>query len=378
MLKKLKGYRATSITAAKGRRLALLALVGTTMFASSANADDFPTLDELYKGTYQKPQADAPAPVKDKKIWVISCSQDVSLCAAQAQGITEAGELLGWSTTTFDGKYDPATMGNGIRQAIAAKYDAVVIAGADCAGIKAPLEEARAAGLKVLGIEGADCNITDPAEKPLFDATVSYVEGNVIDWVKQYGKWQADYLIAKTGGKAEVIVFVSDEVLISKLNSEATINELKRCADCVVHEVNFSYGFQGPQLQQLAEQSLLRFPKANGIAVPADSVVLSGMGAAIEASGRDVIVVAAEGQEATMNLVRAGSKQVTAGVGIPSVWEGYSAVDNLNRIFQNQPPVSSGAGLQVYDKDHNAGTVGAFEASIDFRSAFKEAWGVAQ
>ena len=363
------------------RALICSAAMASAFFASGllvgeAAANDFPSLDVLYKGSYAGPPATAPAPVKGKKIWVISCSQDVSLCAAQAEGITEAGKLLGWTTTTFDGKYDPATMGNGVRQAIAGKYDAIVVAGADCSGIKAPLEEARSAGLKILAIEGADCNATDPAEKPLFDATVNYVEGDVINWVKQYGKWQADYLIARTGGKAEVIVFKSDEVLISKLNSEATIDELKRCSGCTAHVVDFSYGFQGPQLQQLAEQSLLRFPKANGIAVPADSVILSGMGAAIEASGRDLVVVAAEGQEATMNLVRSGSKQVTAGVGIPSVWEGYSAVDNLNRLFQGQPTVGSGAGLQIYDKDHNAGTAGAYESAIDFRAGFKKAWGL--
>lgn len=370
MLKEIRSsYRCVAVA------LGVAALMTTAITAQSA---DFPTLEEMYKGTYQGPPTSGPKPVTGKKIWVISCSQDVSLCAGHAQGITEAGKLLGWTTTTFDGKYDPATMGNGVRQAIAGKYDAIVIAGTDCAGIKAPLEEARAAGIKIIGIEGADCDITNPGEKPLFDANVTYVEGDVVPWVKKYGAWQGDYIIAKTNGKAEAIVFVSDEVLISKLNSDATIAELKRCPDCVVHEVKFSYGFQGPQLQQLAEQSLLRFPKANAIAVPADSVILSGMGAAIEASKRNLIVVAAEGQEATMNLVRSGSPQVTAGIGIPSVWEGYSAVDNLNRLFQGQPPVGSGAGLQVYDKDHNAGTSGPFTASTDFVSAYKKAWGLSQ
>ncbi|RWD65997.1 MAG: hypothetical protein EOS36_06280 [Mesorhizobium sp.] len=365
-------------------RLLAVAGIGGLISAATAThvwAEDqaaFPALDELYKGTYQSPPASAPKPVTGKKIWVISCSQDVSLCAAQAQGISEAGDLLGWKTTVFDGKYDPATQGNGIRQAVAGKYDAVVIAGADCAGIKAPLEEARQAQMKVVGIEGADCNVTNAGEQPLFHAEVSYVEGDVISWVKKYGAWQADYIVARTAGKAKVIVFVSDEVLISKLNSEATIAELKRCPGCEVYEVKFSYASQGPELQQLAEQALLRYPNANGIAVPADSLILSGMGSAIEASGRDIIVMGAEGQQATMDLVRSGSKQVTAGVGIPSVWEGYSAVDNLNRLFQNQEPVGSGAGLQVFDKDHNAGTSGPFSASIDFVAGFKKAWGLAQ
>ncbi|MDG4897632.1 substrate-binding domain-containing protein [Mesorhizobium sp. WSM4976] len=364
----------------------LLALAGmggliATAIATHAWAEDkaaFPSLEELYKGTYQGPPTSAPKPVTGKKIWVISCSQDVSLCAAQAQGITDAGKLLGWTTTVFDGKYDPATQGNGIRQAIAGKYDAVVIAGADCAGVKAPLEEARQAGMKVVGIEGADCSVTSPGEQPLFHGEVSYVEGDVISWVKKYGEWQADYIIARTKGKAKVIVFVSDEVLISKLNSEGTIAELKRCSGCEVYEVKFSYASQGPELQQLAEQALLRFPDANGIAVPADSLILSGMGSAIEASGRDIIVMGAEGQQATMDLVRAGSKQVTAGVGIPSAWEGYSAVDMLNRLFQDKEPVGSGAGLQVYDKDHNAGTSGAFSSSTDFIAGFKKAWGISQ
>ncbi|TPJ22703.1 sugar ABC transporter substrate-binding protein [Mesorhizobium sp. B2-8-3] len=357
---------------------ALIGAFSGWLMPGQAGASDFPSLQDLYTGSYRLPPSESPKPVTGKKIWFVSCSQDVSLCAAEAAGTQEAGRLLGWDTTIFDGKYDPAVMANGIRQAIAGKFDAVVLAGADCNGVKGPLAEARDSGLKIVSIEGVDCSVSDPGEPSLFDAAVTYVEGDLIPWVKKYGAWQADYVIAKTGGKAEAIVLVSDEVLVSKLTSEATIEELKRCPGCTVHEVSFSYGSQGPQLQQLAEQALLRFPNANSLIVPADSVILSGVGPAIEASGRDLVVVAAEGQEATMNLVRAGSRQVSAGVGIPSAWEGYAAVDALNRVFNGQPAVNSGAGLQVFDKDHNAGTAGAFNASTDFVAAYKKAWGITE
>jgi ribose transport system substrate-binding protein len=359
-------------------RLRAILVVGLVAFATDAIAKDaFPGLEGLYKGSYQLPPKTAPKPAAGKKVWVVTCSQDVSVCAGEAQGIADAGKLLGWETTIFDGKYDPATWGNGVRQAIAGKYDAIAITGADCAGIKAPLEEARAAGLKIVAIEGADCDASTPGEKPLFDATVSYVEGDVLSWVKGYGIMQADYLIAKAKGAANVIVFQSDEVLVSKVQSEATVAEVKRCADCTVNVVKFSYTSPAPELQQLAEQALLRFPKTNGIAVPADSVILGGIGAAIDASGRDVTVMGGEGQEAAMALVRSGSRQMTAGVGIPSRWEGYAAVDALIRLFAGEKPVGSGAGLQVFDRDNNAGKAGAYEPDIDYVGAYRKAWGVA-
>src|SRR5207244_3512101 len=71
---------------------------------------------------------------------------------------------------------------DGIRQAIAAKADGIILWAVDCAPVKAPLQDAKKAGIPVVGWEAIDCDQTiDKAgqvkasgQPGLFSATITY------------------------------------------------------------------------------------------------------------------------------------------------------------------------------------------------------------
>jgi ribose transport system substrate-binding protein len=111
--------------------------------------------------------------------------------------------------------------------------------------------------------------------------------------------------------------------------------------------------------------------------VPTDAAITGGVGAAVQSSGRSpqILKMGGEGQPANMDLMREGRQQ-DAGVGYPPDWEGWSAMDGLNRMFNDEEPVSSGIGLQLFDKDHNMPASGGYKPPVDFRAAYRKAWGL--
>ncbi len=340
------------------------------------------TVRTLLAGDYGVPPATAPAPARGKSVWYLSCGESISICAAAGAGVVESGNLLGWKTTIFDTKSDPSLVVNGVRQAIAARADAIVLYGLTCADAKQPLADARKAGIKIVGIESFDCSQTtqgpvgSTGQPPEFNAQVTYVQGDYAHWIVAYGRAQADWLIARTAGKANVISFIEDDEPAIDQYQAAYLDELRKCSGCSAYVVHFGLPDFGPGLQQKAQQALLKDPAANGVWVPYDGVITSGVGAAIQSSGRTLAVMGGEGEPANLTLVREGGRQQTAGIGIVPGWEGWSAVDCLIRLFDGRRCVGSGIGLQIYEAGHNVPASGGYMPPVDFKASYRKAWGL--
>jgi len=85
-------------------------------------------------------------------------------------------------------------------------------------------------------------------------------------------------------------------------------------------------------------------------------------------------VMGGEGFAPELDLLRTG-KGVNAVNIVASDWTGWAAIDTLNSLFLGKPPADSGLGWQLADKDHNLPASGPFVPAIDFKSAYKQAWG---
>jgi ribose transport system substrate-binding protein len=333
-------------------------------------------LATLFKGTHEPPPSTAPKPEPGKNVWLISCGQSASTCAYVMDAAQEAAGLMGWKTTVFDSKGDPAVAATGIRQAIAAKADGIYVYYQDCSALKQPLIEAERAGIPVVASESFDCDFKNPGEKPLYADSVAYVQGSNEAWGRAYGAAVADYLIAKKRGKANSLLFMDDTTALGGPLLEGFKAEFDRCSACEYHVVEFPITAIGTDLQQRAEQALLKYPDVNSIGVEYDAILVSGVGAAAKASGRDLLVMAGEGGPAVIAQVRSGDAD--GGIGDPNDWGGWAAMDSLNRLFHDEEPQPSGVGVQAYDAENNlpSGADETFKVSVDFKDAYKKAWGV--
>lgn len=338
-------------------------------------------MEVAYRGTERPMPTAAPKPQAGKKVWIISPGQIGESASIATNAAKEAGELIGWKMTLYDSKLDIANFSLGIRQAIAAKADGIILHAIDCAIVKQPLIEARAAKVKILAYYSLDCDDPSIKGEPLFDGSVNFGDqfGDYASLTKAYSGVKADWVIAQTKGKAKVIQFKEDELMVVKYLREGFEQSLAKCKSCeIVKTVDFTLTDLGPKLQQKAQAALLQHPEANAIHAPYDSVIHLGVGAAILESGRNdqLAVVAGEGFPSNVQLIRDNKGQDAANA-FPSQWTGYAAVDSLNSLFHGQKPQDSGIGYKLLDREHNLPPAGQGYAPIaDFKATYKKIWGV--
>jgi ribose transport system substrate-binding protein len=365
--------------------------------SSGLSAEAQKAVDAAYKGSFASPPTTAPKPQAGKRIWVIMWSGQFTDLRARGQ-IGDAAKLMGWHLTLFDGKFSPDTWVNGIRQAIAAKADGIILFIIDCAPVKAALQDARKAGIPVVGWESVDCSQTiskrgvlrDTGAPGLFDATLAYTNPANPDKPLTYAEFitnldattQALGLIAGTEGKAKLIKLKETDLPVTLEADRGLDSALQRyCRGCqVVATVPFVGADIGPSLQQKVSQALAQHPEANAVYGVYDGATQS-VAPAVMASGRknDLFVMGGEGTAPVATLIREG-RGVNAGAAYSVDWEGWAAMDAMNRLLNGEQPTGrgfpSGLGAQLYDKDRNLPPKGErYEPPIDFRAAYQKAWG---
>src|SRR5207244_3293326 len=158
-----------------------------------------------------------------------------------------------------------------------------------------------------------------------------------------WAKNRADALIALTGGKAKVITYSQDTLQALKDTREAFVREIKTCSGCkIVDTIPLALTDIGPPLQQKTLSALTQHPEANAVAPLYDGMTLSGLAAAVKASGRasKITVMGGEGFAPNMDLIRSGGGQ-TAAMAFPAQWGGWAVVDGLNRVLDGLKPQNS-------------------------------------
>lgn len=328
--------------------------------------------------TFASPPTSGPAPTPGKNVWVVDTTLETAEGATFAEGTKRAARTLGWNVTVFDGQFSPDRWLSGIRQAITDKADGILLYAIDCAPVRAALEEADAAGIAVVGVESADCSVTDAGGPQLFDGTIEYAQGDLEAWEKGLGAAQAAWLADVTGGKAKVVELYETDLWVTRMNHQGFVAELERiCPACeIVETVEFVGSDYGPRLQEKTAQALLQHPDADGLVAPYDGVFLGGVAAAVRSSGRtdEIHAIGGVGESAAIDLIRENGG-LDAGFGIPIAWEAYAAMDILNRLFEGEEPVPSGIGIGLYDRERGLPESGSWQPPIDYVAAYEQAWG---
>jgi ribose transport system substrate-binding protein len=348
-------------------------------------APGVPTLADMYRSTEEPPPPSGPPIAKGKSVIFVSCAQSSPGCAGPPNEMAIAAKLVGWNYKIIDGANNVNNgWATGIRQAIAAKPNAIVVHGISCADAKQPFIEAKAAKIPVLALAGSDCS--DPltpggAGESLFHA-VPFTKDvpNTGTFFEKVGELQAAYVIDATEGKAKII----------RTDYTPTFGEhqrrgqdamLAKCPDCkVIADVKWTgpdSNANGPLVQKF-RTVLAQHPDANAVILNYDSTATSsGLSRAIKDTGRagDLKVVASGGYASAVQLIRENGG-LNADTANSDMWLAWAALDSLNRLFNGQPLVPEGIGFRLIDKEHNMMPPGKdYEPPLDFRSVYKKSWG---
>ncbi|QXJ21174.1 substrate-binding domain-containing protein [Actinomadura graeca] len=331
-------------------------------------------------GTYGRPPAKAPKAAPGKKVWIVSCGQSAIGCQTGAEAAKKAAEAVGWTAQICDGKLNAGGAFAGcVRQGTAARFDAIITEAIDCVAVKEPLSEAKAAKITTINFWGFDCDTgASGTGERMFTRSVVPSEKYPTNEAYQeaIGAARAEWIKVRSGGKATVVELDFVGTNIGAALHKGFQRAMKGCADCTVKTVEVTHQTFG-NARQIIESALLKNPQANWVAVPLDSLVLAGAGQAVAGSPRraDLKLVGGEGLPPNLNLIRQDQGQ-SAAIGQPIDWYGWASIDTLIRAFAGEDPAPAGMGFQIVDAEKNLPGTGAYQAPVDFRSAYRRAWGL--
>jgi ribose transport system substrate-binding protein len=306
-----------------------------------------------YQGSFGAPPASSLKPEPGKNIWLVTLSASFG-----APGeLAAAAGLMGWHVTVFDGKFTPDVEVDGLRQAIADKADAVIVAYADCATIKAGLQDVRKAGIPVVNIESSDCDqqigadgvVGNTGQPGLFDSGVGYYNPadpgrplTFAEFWQIFARYQALGIIDGTNGRAKIIALSETDLRLNFVSLrifKATLRAL--CPGCqIVDTVDFVGSDLGPGLQQKVAQAVVQHPEANAVYGIYDAPTRD-VATAVIGSGRrnDIFVMGGEGTAPVADLIRE-DRGVNAGVGF------LGGLGVLRRVGRDQPPAARPEALR--------------------------------
>ncbi|MBS1884933.1 MAG: sugar ABC transporter substrate-binding protein [Actinobacteria bacterium] len=332
-------------------------------------------LTPLLKGTSTKPVGGPVETTPGKNVWLISVGQSSQASVTTTKKMEEIGAALGWNINLFDSKFETSRELTGIQQAVAAGADGIILVYFDCTPVRAGLEEAKAAGVAIVGLESRDCS-------PELENNVLYKDGmGFEEWGEGDGASSAKWLIAETGGETKAIVTEETDTVATTAIVAGLRKQFAKCPTC---EILTTIKFTGPtfnQLQGKIEQALNQYPQANAFFSNYDAVATVGGGAAaLRASGRlgEIKVAGGEVTPAGAALIR-NEEGLDASVGVNLSWLGWESMTLMARIFAGQNPEdsNSGIGYQLVDKEHNLPPKGEeFQPPIDFEAAYEEILGL--
>ncbi|MCO5066743.1 MAG: substrate-binding domain-containing protein [Rhizobiaceae bacterium] len=388
---KFSNYAGTAVLAA------VLATVASFAHAGEADptkdyAPGISTLEQLYASSEYAPPATGPKMAAGKSIIFLSCGQLSVGCAGPALAMEKIASQIGWKYKIIDGNFGINDgLNSGMRQAIAAVPDAIVVHGIPCPQILQPLKEAKAAGIPVINIQSDDCN--DPknggaaAEGMYVNMQFNKDFVTAADFFYMWGYTQASYLIDVTQGHARILRDVYTGGAQGDYQAAGQDAALAKCTDCkILGTVEWGPADAGPNgvLNQKFSTLLTKYPDANAVLLTYDAVATSfGLSKLIVDAGRQgsMTVMGGEGYAAAQQLIREKAG-LTAVAGQSAEWMAWGALDAINRKLNNQPQVPQGVGFRVIDANHNLSPAGQDYAPpasiIDLKAIYLKSWGISQ
>ncbi|MEU6537131.1 substrate-binding domain-containing protein [Streptomyces sp. NPDC047000] len=354
---------------------------GTAAGAGAKKADTS-ALSAGFKGAFDAPPSSGPAAQKGKTVWYISCGQAYVACANAATSFKNAGTALGWKVTVVDGKADPSTAANAIKQGVAAHVDGIGLFTFDCPGIKSALVNAKSAKVPVVNFGSLDCDDSAFGGEPLFAASVNIMgSADQADLWKRLGRSRADYVAASLGSAGGTVIDVNEtSQRAHQYMEEGFAAEIKaKCPKCTVVNSPFTFSQVPNPATATWKSVLLKYPKVKAITWDTDALMQLGLSTAVKQSGHaaNLLKVGSEGLPSNLDLIRSGEQ--TSASFVPYDWYMWATADTLNRLFAGESAKSlpsQGGGVLYVDAKHNLPAAGKpVKLPVDYQAAYRAVWG---
>ncbi len=314
----------------------------------------------------------SPAIAPGKKLVIIPCGMAVEGCARPAQSAKEAAEAVGWTATVVD----PAGAGGAsaaIQRAVSSGANGIVLNSIDASAVQGDLQAARKAGISVV------CDMCGDTGGLIQSVVPELPENERAGYL--LGE-QSFLLAAKRFNAPPKFIVMSD-------NEFATVNARvagvkKFIDDCKAAGGGCELVAEG---QYLASEISTTAPGRVVSLVqshPQYNVLFAGYDASLNffaqglkqanlADPAKAFGVSIDADVANTEMIRSSGFQA-ASAGVPMKRVGYGLIDNLNRLFNDQPVVDQGVTVKIINGE-NVPKTGSWDGDFDAIPSYLKLWG---
>jgi ribose transport system substrate-binding protein len=324
------------------------------------------------------PPFDAAGAARGKAVFEIPITSEVPFITAVEEGMRQAAEAVGAKLVVYPNQGDPSQWAQGIRTAIAQKADAITLFAQNPALLGPQIEQAEKAGIPVIVVrtsgEEEPCQ-TAPGGEPYGTACVPGP-------FEQAGRIEADWVIADSGGRANVLVITSNDARSTVPLLEGLKGEFEtRCPACEVRYVDVPIPDWSVRVQTEVQSALIRDPEIDYV-IPIYDSMSQYVVPAIRASNATerVKISTFNGTPFVLEMLQ-DEDIVRMDVGENLAWVGWATMDQAFRLIAGvEPAGSANTPLRVFD-DANIDEAGR-PPELDqgygaaFVPGFEELWGV--
>lgn len=364
------------------RNIGKAAIVAAGLFlevSATAYAQDFTAAETAIKQHQQLPvfapkglPFDAKACMAGKRILSIPVSSANPFNKAIIRAEIAAAKSVGFEVTEWENQARPTQWVQGVEYATTNKFDAVELLGGVNPAVLGPqIAAARAAGVKVFVSDLYDT--TQPADANI-DSYLSVP-------YNQVGDLLANWVIAKSGGKANVLIVGSDEVVPTAPYVKGITDRLnKDCPKCKHSYINAPIPEWSTKIQTGVQSALIANPTINYVIPIYDSMTQFVIPAITITGKKDQVKIATfNGTPFVLDALRNGDVEMDIGKSIG--WVGRTILDAyMRKLCGLETYTELYAPLYIFDKS-NVETVGV-PAVVDkgygdgYIDGFAKLWGL--
>ncbi|MFI9048234.1 substrate-binding domain-containing protein [Streptomyces sp. NPDC053427] len=290
--------------------------------------------------------------------------------AGVAQGVQEAAKIAGWHARTLNGQGTPEGIRAAFKQAVRLKPDGIVLSGFDPAIAAADVKKAERAGIALIGWHATAA--PGPSEDP-------HLFSNITSRVEDVAKISADWIIARSNGRAGVVLFTDASIPFAKHKSDLIKKELATCSGTKLLSYT-DIPIPRANSRSIGEvRSLLsRFGRKWTYSAAINDLYFRHAAPALRAAGRDGAgapynIGAGDGDPSAFERVN-GKEFQAATVPEPLSEQGWQIVDEFNRAFAGAPGSGYVAPVHIATAANSGGALSW--DSEGYRQAYRKIWGV--
>jgi ribose transport system substrate-binding protein len=365
-----------------GGLLASAAFVGLHAGVARAADDDFMKMAKAYIAEVSAPVTNWDGPTTGPKspgkklVIYVSADQKNGGASGVGDGAQEAAKAMGWDFRILDGQGSVPARSSALTQAIALKPDGIILGTVDAAEQAPIVEQAVAAGIKVVGWHAGP----GPGK---IDA-VPGVFTNITTDPNEVAKASGLYAVVDSGGTAGVILFTDSIYAIATAKTNAEKAAVEGCKGCKVLSIEDTpIGDLSNRMGQLTTSLLAKYGKAWTYSIGVNDLYFDFAAPSLQSAGVDPAtgyprsIAAGDGSVPAFQRIREKQYQI-ATVAEPLHLHGWQCIDELNRALAGQPPSGFVAHVHLFinaNIEKDGGAQNIFDPGNDYKGHYKKIWG---